>query len=101
MNRSLRWKLTASYLLLVLFSLAVAAAVLIPGITQVYSNDYQRDVLNQARTIARLLETRQAEGATIALLDDIASRSSWREGVYVGVKDATGRPPATGDPVAP
>ena len=96
MNRSLRWKLTASYLLLVLFSLAVAAAVLIPGITQVYSNDYQRDVLNQARTIARLLETRQAEGATIALLDDIASRSSWREGVYVGVKDDTGRPPATG-----
>jgi two-component system phosphate regulon sensor histidine kinase PhoR len=108
MNRSLRWKLTASYLLLVLFSLAVAAVVLIPAIAQVYSNDYQRDVLNQAKTIARLLETYQADGASIARLDDIANRSSWREGVYVGVKDATGQPPSTsrwsgkgGGPVAP
>src|SRR5438445_570026 len=84
MNRSLRWKLTASYLLLVLFSLAVAAVVLIPAIAQVYSNDYQRDVLNQAKTMARLLETYQADGASIARLDDIANRSSWREGVYVG-----------------
>jgi two-component system phosphate regulon sensor histidine kinase PhoR len=108
MNRSLRWKLTASYLLLVLFSLAVAAVVLIPAIAQVYSKDYQRDVLNQARSIARLLETYQADGASIARLDDIANRSSWREGVYVGVKDATGQPPSTsrwsgkgGGPVAP
>jgi len=95
-NRSLRWKLTGSYLLLVFFSLAVAAGVLIPAITQVYSNDYKRDILNEAKTIARLIETHQVEGADIARLDEIASRSSWREGVYVGVKDATGQPPPTG-----
>lgn len=92
---SLRWKLTASYLLLVVFSLAVAGLVLIPGIARVYSNDYQRGVLNQAKTVAHLLEAHEVAGAGIARLDEIASQSSWREGVYIGVKDATGRPPNT------
>ena len=92
---SLRWKLTGSYLLLVVFSLAVAAVVLIPGIARVYSNDYQRGVLNQAKTVAHLLEAHEIAGAGIARLDEIASQSSWREGVYIGVKDATGRPPDT------
>lgn len=108
MNRSLRWKITGSNLLLVLFSLAVAALVLIPGITQVYSSDYKRDVLNEAKTIARLLETHEVGGASLARLDEIASRSSWRDGVYVGVKDSAGQPPDTGrwagrrgGPVAP
>jgi two-component system, OmpR family, phosphate regulon sensor histidine kinase PhoR len=95
MSRSLRWKITSSYLLLVIFSLAVAALVLIPGIAQVYSRDYERTILNEAKTIARLLETRKVEGASLAQLDEIASQSSWREGVYVGVKDAAGRPPDT------
>ncbi len=92
---SLRWKLTGSYLLLVVFSLAVAGLVLIPGIARVYSNDYRRGVLNQARTVAHLLEAHEIAGAGIARLDEIASLSSWREGVYIGVKDATGRPPNT------
>jgi two-component system phosphate regulon sensor histidine kinase PhoR len=96
MRHSLRWKLTASYLLLVLFSLAIAAAVLIPSITRFYLNAFQRDVLYEAKTIARMLEIYQAGGASIARLDEIASQSSWRDGVYVGVKDATGQPPATG-----
>jgi len=96
MNRSLRWKLTGSYLVLVLFSLAVAAAVLIPAITRVYLTAYERSVLNEAKTIALVLGAYQAEGASIARLDDIASGSSWRDGVYVGVKDVRGRPPATG-----
>jgi len=105
---SLRWNITASYLVLVIFSLAVAALVLIPAITQVYSSDYKRDVLNEAKTVARLLETHKVEGASLARLDEIASRSSWREGVYVGVKDATGQPPDAsrwagqrGGPIAP
>ena len=96
MRHSLRWKITGSYLLLVVFSLAVAALVLIPSIAQVYSGDYQRAVRNEAMTIAHLLEAREVGGAGIARLDEIASQSSWREGVYVGVKDATGRPPDTG-----
>jgi two-component system, OmpR family, phosphate regulon sensor histidine kinase PhoR len=93
---SLRWNITASYLVLVIFSLAVAALVLIPAITQVYSGDYKRDVLNEAKTVARILEAREVQGAGLARLDEIANQSSWREGVYIGVKDATGRPPDTG-----
>ena len=96
MTRSLRWKLTGSYLVLVLFSLAVAAAVLIPPITRVYLDAYRRSVLNEAKSIALVLGVYQAEGASIDRLDDIASGSSWRDGVYVGVKDVWGRPPATG-----
>ena len=96
MTRSLRWKLTGSYLVLVLFSLAVAAAVLIPPITRVYLDAYRRSVLNEAKSIALVLAVYQAEGASIDRLDDIASGSSWRDGVYVGVKDVWGRPPATG-----
>jgi two-component system phosphate regulon sensor histidine kinase PhoR len=92
----LRWKLTGSYLLLVVFSLAVAGLVLIPGVAQVYSNDYKRGVLNQAKTVAHLLEAQEVAGAGVARLDEIARQSSWREGVYIGVKDATGRPPHTG-----
>src|SRR5437773_2786893 len=108
MSRSIRWKLTGSYLLLVLFSLAMAAAVLIPGITRFYLNIYERDVLDTAKTTARVLESYRIDGASIARLDDIASRSSWRDGVYIGVKDASGRPPQTsrwagkgGGPVEP
>ncbi|HLW60202.1 MAG TPA: ATP-binding protein [bacterium] len=108
MSRSLRWKLTSTYLLLVLFSLGIAAAVLIPNISRVYVNDYQRAVLNEAKTTARMLANYQMNGASIARLDDIASGSSWRDGVYIGVKDASGQPPPTGrwadqvgGPVAP
>ncbi|HKV46420.1 MAG TPA: hypothetical protein VJT32_17370, partial [bacterium] len=108
MSRSLRWKLTGTYVLLVLFSLAIAAAVLIPSISRVYVNDYERAVLNEAKTTARMLAHYQMDGASIARLDDIASRSSWRDGVYIGVKDASGQPPPTGQwagqvggPVAP
>jgi len=96
MTRSLRWKLTGSYLVLVLFSLAVAAAVLIPAITRVYLNAYQRTVLNEAKSIALVLGVYRTEGASIDRLDEIASGSSWRDGVYVGVKDVWGHPPATG-----
>jgi two-component system phosphate regulon sensor histidine kinase PhoR len=95
MRRNLRWKLTGSYLLLILFSLAVAAAVLIPGIRHLYLEAYKRDIRNQAKTVAHMLEAYQAEGATIAHLDDIASGSSWRDGVYVGVRDTTGQHPPT------
>jgi two-component system, OmpR family, phosphate regulon sensor histidine kinase PhoR len=95
MNRSLRWNITASYVGLVVFSLAVAALVLIPAITEVYSSDYKRDVLNEAKTVAQLLEAREMDGASVARLDEIANQSSYRKGVYVGVKDATGRPPDT------
>jgi two-component system phosphate regulon sensor histidine kinase PhoR len=92
MRRSLRWKLTTSYLLLVVFSLAVAAAYLIPAITQFYLRAYERDILNQAQVVARMLETYAAEGADLQRLDEIASGFAWRQGVYIGVRDASGRP---------
>lgn len=92
MRRSLRWKLTTSYLLLVVFSLAVAAAYLIPAITQFYLRAYERDILNQAQVVARMLETYAAEGVNLRRLDEIASGFSWRQGVYIGVRDASGRP---------
>jgi len=114
MRRSLRWKLTGSYLLLVLFSLSIAAAVLIPAITRFYTHAYQRDILNQAKTIARMIEDYESDesgegkGLSIGRLDQMASGWSWRDGVYVGIKDAQGQPPPTsrwagraGSPVPP
>ncbi len=92
MRHSLRWKLTGSYLLLVVFSLAVAAAYLIPAIARFYVSAYQREILNQARMVARMLETYRAEGTDLRRLDEIASGFSWRNGVYVGVRDASGHP---------
>jgi len=95
MRRTLRWKLTSSYLLLIfLFSLAVAAA-LIPAITQFYTAAYTRDILNQARMAARMLERYREEGASLSLLDERANEFAYREGVYVGVRDAGGQPPPT------
>ncbi|HLJ61255.1 MAG TPA: ATP-binding protein [bacterium] len=92
MRSSLRWKLTGSYLLVVLFSLAVAAAVLIPLITRFYLMSYQRDVLNQARMVARMLEVPQAQRTSLSRLDRIAAGFAWRDGVYIGVRDAAGHP---------
>ncbi len=90
MRRSLRWKLTGSYLLLVVFSLAIVAAYLIPAITRFYDQAYQRDVLMHARVVAHMLETYQAEGESLQKLDQIANGLAWRGGVYVGVRDASG-----------
>ncbi len=90
MTRSLRWKLTGSYLLLVVFSLAIAAAYLIPAITRFYLEAYQRDVLNHARMVAQMLQTYQAEGEGLPKLDAIANGLAWRSGVYIGVRDASG-----------
>jgi two-component system, OmpR family, phosphate regulon sensor histidine kinase PhoR len=90
MRRSLRWKLTSSYLLLVVFSLSVAAAYLIPAITQFYLGAYQRDILNHTVMLARMLETYREDGETLDRLDQIASGFSWRPGAYIGVRDAAG-----------
>lgn len=94
---TLRWKLTASHLLLVVFSLAVAGAYLIPAFVQLQTDSYERAVLNQARMAAHMLERYQAEDEhmTLANLDALANRLAWRNEVYVGVKDAAGRAPAT------
>ncbi len=108
MKHSLRWKLTASYLLLVVFSLAIAAAYLIPAITRFYMSAYQRDILNQARMVARMLQTYQAEGTSLRRLDELANGFSWREGVYIGVRAPSGQPlpsspwdSGTAEPVPP
>jgi len=92
---SLRWKLTASHLLLVVFSLALAATYLVPALVQLQTEMYERAVLSQARMAARMLERSQADGLTLAQLDAVANRLAWRPEVYVGVKDASGQPPAT------
>lgn len=91
----LRWKLTASHLLLVVFSLAVAAAYLVPALVQLQTSSYERSVLWQARMAARMLAHYQDDGMTLAQLDRVAERFAWRPDVYVGVKDADGNPPAT------
>jgi two-component system, OmpR family, phosphate regulon sensor histidine kinase PhoR len=95
MKHSLRWKLTSSYLLLVVFSLSVAAAYLIPAITQFYLQAYQRDILNRTVMIARMLEAYQEDGVTLARLDEIAGGLAWRQGVYIGVRDTAGHALAT------
>ncbi|HEV2282481.1 MAG TPA: ATP-binding protein [bacterium] len=92
---SLRWKLTASHLLLVVFSLALAAAYLVPALVQLQTEMYERAVLSQARMAARMLERSQTGGLTLSQLDVAANRLAWRPEVYVGVKGADGRPPAT------
>lgn len=94
---SLRWKLTASHLLLVVFSLALAAAYLVPALVQLQTEMYARAVLSQARMAAIMLQRYQAEDATLTFsqLDQLANRLAWRSEVYVGVKDAAGHPPAT------
>ena len=90
MKHSLRWKLTSSYLLLVVFSLSVAAAYLIPAITQFYLQAYQRDILNRTVMIAQMLESYQEDGVPLARLDEIATGLAWRRGAYIGVRDAAG-----------
>ncbi len=92
MRHSLRWKLIGSYLLLVVFSLAVAAAYVIPAITRFYLAAYERDILNHARSVAQMLHGYQAEGADLRRLDTLANGLAWRNGVYIGVRDAAGRP---------
>lgn len=92
---SLRWKLTVSHLLLAVFSLTVVASYLVPALVRLQRDRYQQSVLTEARMAARMLARYQSEGLTLAQLDAVADTLAWRKEVYIGVKDAEGRPPAT------
>jgi two-component system, OmpR family, phosphate regulon sensor histidine kinase PhoR len=93
-NGSLHWKLTASHLLLVVFSLAVAAAYLVPAAVQLQTEIFERGVIAQARMAAAILSRDEAVGMTLAQLDRVANGLAWRPEVYVGVVDADGRRPS-------
>jgi two-component system phosphate regulon sensor histidine kinase PhoR len=104
---SLRWKLTASHLLLVVFSLAVAAAYLVPAAVQLQNEIFARGVVAQARMAAGLLARDARGGMTLAELDHAANALAWRPDMYIGVLDTSGRRPSTsrwaaeGGPVPP
>ena len=94
-RHSLRWKLTASYLLLVVVALAVVAICLVPSVTRFYVSSYERDTLNKAVVAARILATYRADGASLNRLDQVATDSSWRDGAYIGVRGTDGQPLST------
>lgn len=94
-SASLRRRLAASHLLLAVCSLVVVSAYLVPALVRLQTERYEQAVLGQARMAARMLQHYQQEGLTLAQLDEIAGALAWRQEVYIGVKDADGRPPAT------
>ncbi len=85
-HRSIRTRLTTSYLLLVLLYL-VCVAVFVTWRLQVqYTETYGRVIVTQARLIARMLEEYAEDGgAAPARLERVAQEFKWRKDATISV----------------
>ena len=75
MRISIRWKLSALFLLIIIVGLAVAYFFLIPKLREYFEDNFQADLENQLTVTKRLLESYIVdEGMLRDMADDIADR---------------------------
>ncbi len=93
---SLRGKLLASYVAVVVLALAVAGAYAVRRIEAHYTRSYAASLEAQARIVAEALRPHLARHEDYKRLEQIAKAYQWRKGVYVGVRDPSGTKPHLG-----
>ncbi|MDR5683759.1 MAG: ATP-binding protein [Armatimonadota bacterium] len=98
---SLRARLLASYLLIVVLALLTAGFYVVRQIEWRYTRSYELMLESQARVIAEALRPRMVAGADFRALEQAAKSFEWRKGAYVGVRDATGIKPHLGSDQPP
>lgn len=103
MRSSIRWKITGSYLILVVLVLAVFTAYVVRALERQYVNNYEYVVAAQAKVISLMLREYSGEGATdLARLHAMVQEVKWRKDATIALLDATGHAPdGTGDPSLP
>ncbi len=92
MMRSIRWKLTSSYLLLVLLVLVIVTAYVLRALHGSYVNTYAYVVATQAKVIS-LMMREYAGKRPLAELQPMVQTLKWRKEASIVLLDAPGRSP--------
>lgn len=98
---SLRARLLASYVAVVALALVVAGAYAVRQIERRYTRAYALSLEAQARVIAEAVRPYLREGRDFGSVEQRAKAYQWRKGVYVGVRDPSGRKPHLGPEQSP
>lgn len=95
MRRSIRWKITSSYLLLVLLVLVVSTAYVVRALERSYVSTYAYVVGTQARVISLMMQEYAGTAPVdFAHLQETAEQLKWRRDATIALIDVTGRSPA-------
>ncbi len=100
MMRSIRWKLTSSYLVLVLIVLVVVTGYVVQALQRSYVNTYAYVVATQAKVISLMMREYAGE-RNLADLQPMVETLKWRKEATIVLIDATGRSAAPAEPGSP
>jgi len=89
MMRSIRWKLTSSYLLLVVLVLVIVTAYVAQALHRSYVNTYAYVVATQAKVIS-LMMREYAGKRNLGELQPMVQTLKWRQEATIALIDATG-----------
>jgi two-component system phosphate regulon sensor histidine kinase PhoR len=98
--RSIRWKLTTSYLLLVALVLAIVTAYVAQALHRSYLNTYAYVVTTQARVISLMMREYVGERDPVEL-QSLLQTLKWRKEATIALIDATHGAPGQVDPALP
>lgn len=90
MRRSIRWKLTSSYLVLVIVALLIATAYVVQALQRQYVRTYAYVVSTQAKIISLMLRE-HAGRRDLMSLQPMVQQLRWRRDATIALADATGR----------
>jgi two-component system, OmpR family, phosphate regulon sensor histidine kinase PhoR len=94
MRRSIRWKITGSYLLLVLLVLVIFTAYVVRALERQYVNNYEYVVAAQAKVISLMLREQGAGSVDLARLHERVQEVKWRKDATIALLNAAGWSPA-------
>ncbi len=100
MLRSIRWKLTSSYLVLVLVVLVVVTGYVVQALQRSYVNTYAYVVATQAKVISLMMREYAGE-RNLAELQPMVETLKWRKEATIALIDATGRSAVLAEPGSP
>ncbi len=90
MKRSIRWKITSSYLVLVLLVLIIVTVYVVVALERQYVDTYKYVVTTQAKMISRMMRE-YAGHRDFASLETLAQEFKWRPDATIAILDASGR----------
>jgi len=94
MRRSIRWKITSSYLVLVLLVLVIFTAYVVRALERSYLNTYRYVVATQAKVISLMMkEYAGTAPLDLARLQETAQQLKWRKDATIALVDAGGWSP--------
>jgi two-component system phosphate regulon sensor histidine kinase PhoR len=95
MRGSIRWKITGSYLLLVLLVLVIFTAYVVRALERQYVSTYAYVVATQAKVISLMLREYTGAGALdFVRLQATVQELKWRKDATIALVDATGHSPS-------